>query len=681
MKHKKIEINPGMFDDEMTEISEQHLDHKAHSKKDVHQAAEVLRTRERTIEELASEILKHKKLYYQGKSVLLDEAFDALEEQLKILSPDHPVLSMVGYSIENKKVKHRTPLRSLSKTYDVGELFSFVKGEQCLVSDKVDGMAISIHYDKKGCFQKAVTRGDGQFGEEVTEALFHVTKIPKKIEIGSLDVEYLEVRGELFFPSSEFIRFQDQFDSYRNAVAGTLARKEVEGSFEILKALDFFAYDLILSIEGSKEEEIRKEFSFLNSFFERLKFLESRGFFMGSCTKVFECHNEESLQKLVDSVWSQQRDYEIDGLVFRINEVEKWTLLGSTSHHPRGSLAFKKHGESKVTKLVAIHTQVGRTGKVAFRAELEPIALSGATITHATLHNAEFIEKGGYAPGCQVEVKRSGEVIPYIVRLVEPSPNVYPLPHQCPCGFDLQRQNSDLYCMEKKQCQIRSVESLIHFVSAMEMQGISEKIVKKLFEYGLISDPASLFDLSEVELLKLPGFKEKASKNVIHAIQSQRHVPLSKLLFALGLKRVGLVKCREIAMNFKSLDEIQLLQEEDLLKEKGWSHKSAHDFLSSLKEKKGIIDKLLEFVMIEPEVEMISQGPLSGLVFCVTGALSKSRQEFVQLIESKGGSFSPQITNRVQYLICNETSQSKKYQEAMAYGVKIIKEEEFFALL
>jgi DNA ligase (NAD+) len=329
---------------------------------------------------------------------------------------------------------------------------------------------------------------------------------------------------------------------------------------------------------------------------------------------------------------------------------------------------------------------MGRSGKVTFRARLEPVQLSGAKITYATLHNADFISQGGYAPGAQVLIKRSGEVIPAIIGLHEPSNSSYLVPEKCPCGYDLSRVGPDLFCLVKVACAHKDQESLVYFVQTLEILGVSDKIVARLREAGLLAGPADLFRISVDDLLGLEGFAKKSAENVVRAIQEKRRLPLATFLTALGLKRGGEVKCKDVARRYGTLEAVRAATPEDLASEKGWATKSAEDFLQSLHEKADLVESLLQVVAVVPEPrsnlsDEAKAHPYFGKSICITGALSRPREDYKKSIEALGAKLVSSVTSKTDFLVSNEASGSSKYQQAQKLGIPVVNEEEFAAKL
>lgn len=646
---------------------------------------------QKKINNLSTQILHHKQLYYTGRAQISDAEYDSLEDQLRLLEPNHPILKVVGYGIDNAtaKVEHFPLMLSLEKTYLPEDAFSFSQKNATVLTDKLDGMALAIEYSSDGKFIRSSTRGNGRQGENTTEQILYINSIPKKIEISLPQGHVFEVRGEVYFPISEFAAFMDRFDSYRNAVPGTFGRKDINEAADVLKVLKFFPYDALVK-PAPKEfwnpMQFAQHFGFKNiSFFEKIRFLEKLGFYGSEIEDALAQVKFESAadtKDFLDKWFARPRDYQIDGVVLRVENDDVWEKLGNTAHHPRGSLAFKQASETMVTKILDIEENVGRSGKITFRAKLEPVYLSGAKISHATLHNADFIEKGGYAPGAIVRIKRSGEVIPAIVGLEVASSTPYRVPTTCPCGFVALRVGPDLICNREGTCSRRDQESLVHFVQTLNIMGVSDRIVLRLREAGLLDTPAGLYRIKPEDLLELEGFAKKSAENIVSAIQEKKVLPLSIFLAALGLRRGGIVKCQEVAKRYGTLESVRMATIEDLMEAKGWAQKSAEDFVESLREKKDMVDELLQFIEVEPEVvapidESLKSHPYFGKNICITGTLAKPREEYKSYIEKVGGKFVDSVTSKTHFLVCNETSGSKKYTHAKKLGVPIITEAEF----
>lgn len=651
------------------------------------------------IEQLASQILLYKELYYLGRAAVSDEAYDELEKELRRLDARHPALSFVGYKVKESasKVRHMPLMLSLSKTYKLEELTDFVAARDVVVSDKVDGMALSLEYDFDGRLIRASTRGNGSLGEDVTALVMHVVNVPKHLPTTQLENnKRFEMRGEIYFPIGEFDRFSDRFDSYRNAVPGTFGRKEVDEAVDVLNVLRFRCYDAVAFVKSEKQaEDILLSAEQMRAiagatYFEKLTWLQKLGFDTGlkegTTRLIHGVSPHQQLHECVTQLFSAERDHQIDGVVIRINDEILYEALGTTSHHPRGSIAFKQESEVAVTEILAIETSLGRSGKVTFRAQVAPVQLSGAQISYATLHNAEFIRTGGYAPGARVRITRSGEVIPSIVGLEQPADHDYKFPEFCPCGYQLTASGPDLYCMQDISCAPKDQEAFLYFAQTLEMNGISDKTIAKLRESNLLTTPADFFRLTVDDVKVLEGFAQRSAENLVKSIQERRKIPLSVFLAALGLKRGGLVKCREVAAKFSTLDNVLNAKSEDLLQEKGWAAKSAQDFIESLHARSKWITELLSVVEVINDTTQVERAqfathPLAGKSICITGALSQPREVYARKLEKLGAKLASSVTGKTNYLVCNEESASSKFVQAKKLGVPVLKEAELVEML
>lgn len=610
---------------------------------------------------LVKDILKHKELYYNGTPEIPDAVYDKLEEDLKKINPNHPVLSLVGApsSSYNKKVKHQKPLLSLDKTYNINELHKFVCPCDTVLSDKLDGMTIKLEYED-GNLVRASTRGDkGQIGEDVTVGALLIDNIPKKIS-NDIDV----VRGELFMKYSVFENFKDEFDCIRNAIAGAIRRKHKEKSAHVLKCLSYYAYEIIDSKEKSYIDELKK--------------LSDSGFSIPNYKLLNKNISINDLKKYTTSL-EKQTDIPRDGLVFHYNDNKLWQKLGNTSHHPRGSIAYKIKGDTAESKILDIILSTGRTGKITYRAKLEPFELSGAKIQYATLHNADFIVNGGYSPGCIVEIIRSGEVIPYITKCVKKSGKKYVIPDKCPaCSYKLRKDSMNLYC-DNTSCKSIGKEGLVYYASIMKMKGISDKLIAKLMTANLLATPVDFYKLKKDDLLLLDGIKDKSATNIINSINKTKNVTSVQLIASIGIKGVGLSRCKDLMNEFGTIEKIRKLKKMDIIQVNGWSDIMADKLVTGLRDNSDLIDDLLDILVLSDKDGV--DDSLNGLTFCVTGKLSKPRNDIKLFIEEKGGKMVGSISSKLSYLVMNgDDTSSTKYKKANSLKIKIITEEELYKL-
>ena len=676
------------------------------------------------IRELERLILRHKSLYYSGNPSISDAEYDALEERLRLLSPHSPVLDVVGTAApaagqSTKKVIHNPPMLSLAKTYDPQEVLQFLREKKGVVSHKLDGMALSLEYDASGRFCRASTRGNGREGEDATAFVQRISRVPLLLPFSqlqnrkqkqALDDFCFEVRGEVYFPQTAFLEFTDLFDSPRNAIAGIFGRKEIdERLHQVLGVLDFCAYDCMVRV-GETVWSPGELMAWLGvpeghsppSFFQKLEHLELWGFTAGVAQKTtFLISSADLVSQDVNAFFMKHLnhsfDYQTDGLVLRYDDEDHWQQLGHTAHHPRGSLAFKQSAPWALTRILGIETAMGRSGKVSFRARLEPVYLSGAQISYASLHNAQFVESGPYAPGAVVKIQRSGEVIPSILSCEHQSEQAYDLPQKCPCGFDLVRKGPDLFCLVDQVCPPKSQELFVHFVKVWGMKGLSDKLVQKLCEANLVKEPADFFRLKASDLLELDGFAQKLADNIVAEIQSHLKVSLGVFLGSLSLTRGGIVKCKQVAALYRNWDTVKNLDAETLGSNEGWAQKSAADFVQSLQQRLPWAETLLNFVTISDEAprpssssslpygsQPVSSGVtpvLGGKSVCMTGDFSLPRRVLVEQLESQGAKVVSGVSAKTHFLICNQASGSSKYAAALKYGVTILNEQELFNLI
>lgn len=621
------------------------------------------------IQELKEKIKKYRIAYEEGHPLISDAEYDLLEEELKLTDPGNEILKEVGNPESPGSIPHKPPMLSLAKSYEINKIKEFMSVSQCIAMEKVDGMAISLEY-QKGSLYRAMTRGNGKIGEDVTLFTFHIADIMKNIPSD----HNIMIRGEVFFRRSHFKNFEDEFDSPRNAVAGTFSRKEK--NIKVLEALSFTPYDIFMKEEDNiiSAESFADIFNLSKPIFtQRLSLLKSWGF----QTLRYEMIMDDALEPWVEAFFLESRDYLVDGIVFRYDDDVLWEQKGFTAHHPRGSLAYKRNSLQQETVIRDIHSHVNRSGKISFRAEVDEVSVEGAKIKFASLHNISFIEEGGYGLGAKVLIQRSGEVIPALVSCITPPLEKYIPPKVCPCGYLLERKGPDLFCVQQEMCTPKKHEFLIYYCHALECKGLSDKILKKMMDAHLISDPADLYDLQKTDLATLPGLGEKSAENMIKAIDKIRTVTLAQFIYSLGLEGCGYSRSEELASLCKTWEQtlalIEDLDENKWVSLKGWGEKSFDNLKRSLNQKSSMIQRLLLKVKIK-EAEEIS---LDKINVVVTGSLSISRKEWEDHWKTKV-KVESSVTQKTQYVICNDKETgSSKLAAAQKKGIPIITELEF----
>lgn len=623
---------------------------------------------------LASEVLRHKQLYYTGKPEIADVDYDRLEDELRRLAPEHPALEVVGQPnlvSGNPKVVHEQPMLSLNKTYDMKELFSWADDHELIGSLKVDGSSMSLVY-RHGKFTVAKTRGNGREGEDVTAKLKWVADAVPKL---STEVD-CEIRGELYCSESNFVRLAEEMarlglerpTSPRNIVAGILGRK-IHG--ELARFFNFFAFDLI-GIDGFRTEEQKSEWLRAENF--RLPYF-----------RVLRSHQdiESYLNYVRDLI--EEDEIGCDGAVFSYNRLSLHNELGMTSHHPRYKLSFKWQGETARSRIQRIDWATSRLGIVTPVAVIEPVILSGASITHITLHNAAHVKAYNLKSGDVIELVRSGEVIPKFLAVIESAKGKTKLPEQCPsCKAELISDDIRLKCPAQQTCPAQRLGVILNWIKCAEIDDLSEKRLQSMIDLNLVNEPKDLYLLTLEDLLKLPATKEKMAQKLLANIQKTKKIPLARFLNGLGIEGAGLTTWEKIVDEFHSLDAILLQKRSDFEALDGFAEKSADQIVEGLTARTPMIQSLLA-VGVEPVSGKrrgeVSKG-LAEMQFVITGALSRPRKEIEDAVRDHGGKVSSAVSKLTTALITNEPdSQSSKMLKAKALKIPVWSEEELFKRL
>ncbi|MBD3160774.1 MAG: NAD-dependent DNA ligase LigA [Candidatus Eisenbacteria bacterium] len=665
----------------------------------------------RRIETLREQIAHHARLYYvEAEPEISDEAYDALYDELvalearfpDLVAPDSPTQRVGGAPLEEfRTVRHRTPMLSLQNTYDDAELREFdarvrrflgtEEEIEYTVELKIDGVAVSLRY-RDGRFAQGITRGDGTQGDDVTENLRTIRVLPLRIDPpkGKPAPSEIEVRGEVFFPRSRFRRLNEArsqagekpFANPRNAAAGSL--KLLDPRLVAQRPLSLFCYALV------ETEEIG-----LERHGEVLDWLGSAGFPInrGSWTA-------RGVEQVIERIpeWSEKRwdlDYDIDGLVVKVDRMAAQRVLGSTAKAPRWGIAYKFATREGITRLLAVEYQVGRTGAVTPVAILAPVEILGTTVRRATLHNADEMRRLDLRLGDWVAVEKGGEVIPKVTRVLAErrigEPERYAIPTTCPaCGEPLTRDEEEAAtrCLNE-HCPAQRRRQILHFVArgAMEIEGMGAATVEQLVENGLLRDPADLYRLRVEDLVPLDRMGEKSAANLIASIRASRSRPLHRLLFALGIRHVGASVARNIAARMGTLEAIEKVDVEGLLGipdvgetvarsvRRYFDRPATADLLDRLRASGVRTD--------EPEESGAAEGrgPLEGRIFVLTGTLATmTRPQASARIESLGGRVSGSVSRRTDYLVAGD-SPGSKLARARDLGVPVLDETGFLALL
>ncbi len=624
------------------------------------------------IQELEKLILKHKDLYYRGFAEISDEAFDQLEDELKKLDPLNPVLNIVGSATQetSEKVQHKKKMLSLDKTYNEVDLVKWMEKKSVLSVYKIDGSSCSLIF-QNGHLVTAKTRGDGSFGENITSKAIYISNLPKSIP----NQGEVEIRGEIFCREKNFFQLSQEMESLklerpssqRNIVAGLLGRKE---NIQLAKHLSFKAFDII------SDEKMQYEH-------QKMEKLQMLGFEIPE----YEIHkNESDLKKRINEAkdFMLKGDYLIDGLVFVMDDLKLHAELGETAHHPRYKIAFKFAGDTKNTVIQNIEWGVSRNGILTPVANVEPVELSGAMISRVTLHNFGLVKNFNLKSGDEIEIIRSGEVIPKFLGVKKAKTGGFEFPTNCPsCGSRLTIQDIWLSC-DNEICPAKIKEEILNYVHKSGIDDLSDKRLDEMINRGIISNIEDLYKINIETLLKLDKVKDKLATKIYENIQKTKQQNLIQFISAIGLEGVSAAKTEKIISHgFNSLEKILSLDVEKLKNIDGFADKSSQAFIESLFKKKKMISNLIQLGVEVKSDELISgEGPLKNMKFCITGELTMPRNEFEKIIKKNGGIMVSSVSKNTNYLITNEIeSSSSKFTKAKDLGIPIMTENELLSMI
>lgn len=656
---------------------------------------------------LTDTINYHSELYYQqSKTEISDQAFDkllasliALENQFpQFKSPDSPTQRVGGTITKNfVTVYHKYPMLSLGNTYSPEELKDFdtrvAKGldgdpYEYFCELKFDGVSISLTYEN-GVLVKAVTRGDGVRGDDVTTNIKTIHSIPLKINQKNLPTSF-EVRGEVFLPRNVFAQLnkerddigEERYANARNTASGTV---KMQDSGEVAKRkLDCYVYYLLGENLGVKNHD------------EAIKKLEQWKFNVSPTYK--KCQDIKEVLKYIDH-WEKKRlelPLETDGVVIKVNSIEQQQTLGFTAKSPRWAISFKYKSESLSTRLNDITYQVGRTGAITPVAELEPVFLAGTTVKRASLHNADIIAKLDLHLGDYVFVEKGGEIIPKVTAVDQSkrTDKTKPVKYitKCPeCGTPLVRTEGEAshYCPNATGCPPQIKGRVEHFIQrkAMDIDSLGEQTIRQLFEMKLLKTPSDLYDLTKADLFKLEKVKEKSAQNMLDGIEQSKTVPFESVLFAIGIRYVGKTVAEKLARHFKNIDAIMAANFDQLLEAPEIGEKIAQSVIefSRMPANKKEIERLkkagLQFTVVEKEVVKDSDN-LNSKSFVISGTFARyERDELKDVIIKNGGKVLSSISGKLDYLLAGDNMGPAKKEKAEKLGVKIISEQDFEKLL
>jgi DNA ligase (NAD+) len=658
------------------------------------------------IEWLRSELKKHNHSYYVlAKPKISDFEFDSMLKDLEVLEKMFPQFSdpssptaRVGSDVSEgfTQVAHRYPMLSLANTYSFDELDEFdsrvrkviPQGVEYVCELKYDGTAISITY-LNGFLSRAVTRGDGTRGDEVTANVKTIRSIPHNLSGTDFPSDF-EIRGEIFMPHAVFDSINTQreeqgeapFANPRNAAAGTL--KILDSKVVASRSLDCYLYFIL-----------GDNLPFENHF-QNIQKAKEWGFKVPAEAKL--CGSIEEVKKFITH-WDtarKQLPYDTDGVVVKVNSLKFQYLLGFTAKTPRWAIAYKYKAEQAETKLLSVDFQVGRTGAITPVANLEPVQLAGTTVKRATLHNSDQIVMLNLHKGDTVLVEKGGEIIPKIIGVVKDkrainSAEVEFISHCPECGTELIRPEGEAkhYCPNLYECPPQLKGRIIHFISrkAMDIDGLGEETVELLFNQGLIKDYADLYNLTFEQLLPLERFAKKSATNAINSIAKSKEIPLHRLIFALGIRFVGETTAQKLAKHFGSIDSIRNASFEQLMEVDEVGERIATSIIEFFASNTNriLIEKLEKNgvnAFFEANLVVAQSDKLLGENVVISGTFTQvSRDEAKLLVEKHGGKVLSSVTGNTTLIIAGENMGPAKLEKARKLDIKIVSEDEFLKLI
>jgi DNA ligase (NAD+) len=665
-------------------------------------------TTAKNIEALRDKVRHHEYRYYVlDDPEISDGEFDQLMTQLQkfeaeypaLITPDSPTQRVGGKPREGVvKAAHSSPMLSLDNTYNVDDLRNWERRVHELSgrSDidyvcelKLDGMSLALHYED-GRLVRGITRGDGTIGEDVTLNVRTVRSIPlsipkEKLKKAGIPLNF-EVRGEMLMPLAAFRRMNEDreekglslFANPRNATAGTV--RQLEPSIVAQRRLDYFSYMLLQ--DGR---------TFFDRHWETLNALDTAGFKVNASRKLAK--NFEQIWSFIEQEETKREKlpYEIDGIVVKVDRTALQDELGYTGKAPRWAIAYKYAARAGITQIEGVLVQVGRTGKLTPVAMLKPVPIGGTTVSRATLHNLDEIERLGVKIGDWVEVERGGDVIPKVTRVVEDKNHprghkVFHMPEKCPvCGTKVVRTEGEVdYRCVNANCPAKVRETILHFASrgVMNIDGLGEALVNQLSDRGLVKNVADIYKLTKADLLSLERMGEKSAQNVLDEIEASKKLPLERVIYGVGMRFVGERTAQFLAEHFGSMDQLTSASEEELQQVNEVGPRIAQSVEEFFGEKKNreLVEGLRTAGLAFTGSKKERGTKLAGKTFVLTGTLTRPRDQVKKMIEDAGGRVSGSVSKKTDYVVAGSDAGSK-LDKAKELGVNVIGERDLDELL
>jgi DNA ligase (NAD+) len=663
---------------------------------------------EKKIEALRDQIRRHEHLYFVlDDPEISDAEFDRLMNQLKqleaenptLVTPDSPTQRVGGKPREGVvKAAHSSPMLSLDNTYNVDDLRNWERRVHELSGRndidyvcelKLDGMSLALLYED-GKLVRGITRGDGSIGEDVTLNVRTVRSIPlsipkEKLKKAGIPANF-EVRGEMLMPLAAFRKMNEQreekglslFANPRNATAGTV--RQLEPSIVAQRRLDYFAYMLL-----------RDGRTFFDRHWESLSALDAAGFKVNASRKLARSFEEVWAFIEQEETKREKLPYEIDGIVVKVDRTALQEELGYTGKAPRWAIAYKYAARAGITQIEGVLVQVGRTGKLTPVAMLKPVPIGGTTVSRATLHNLDEIERLGVKIGDWVEVERGGDVIPKVTRVVEDKDHprghkLFHMPEKCPvCGTKVVRTEGEVdYRCVNANCPAKLRETILHFASrgVMNIDGMGEALVNQLTDRRLVKNVADIYKLTEADLLSLERMGEKSAQNVLREIEASKKLPLERVIYGLGIRFVGERTAQFLAEHFGSMDALMNATEEELQQVNEVGPRIAQSIAEFFREARNrALVKELDDLGVRLVGQKKERGTkLAGKTFVLTGTLTRPRDQVKKMIEDAGGRVAGSVSGKTDYVVAG-TDAGSKLDKAKDLGVNLIGEKDLDELL
>lgn len=655
------------------------------------------KARER-VDFLRSEIRRHNDLYYNRDEPELDDyEYDALTRELRkleelfpqLVSADSPTVRVGGEAQERfSSVSHEVRMESLQDVFSKEEVVDFCNkvleeypDAEFVVEFKIDGLSVSLEY-RGGVLVRGSTRGDGDTGEDVTENLMGIGAIPHRIENAP---EYLEVRGEVYMPRAAFAELNEAqeaagrktFKNPRNAAAGSLRQKDAAITAE--RQLDIFVFN----IQQSRGRTF-------GTHSETLDFLNEAGFHVSPSYNVYK--NIDEVIAEIDRIGSVRKElaYDTDGAVVKVNSLAQRAALGSTSKYPKWAVAFKYPPEQVITTVRDIEITVGRTGVLTPTGVFDPVMLAGTSVSRASLHNEEYIASKDIRIGDKVILRKAGEIIPEVIAVVEhgEASEPYKMPQVCPsCGEPVAHIGDEaaLRCTNL-QCPAQLLRNIIHFTSrdAMDIEGLGPAVAEQLIDSGLITSAADLYTLTAEQISKLDRMGDISAANLINAIENSKHKEAYRLIFALGIRHIGVAASKLLCDRFGSIETIIYAEAGEMAAIEGFGDimaQSVADYFA-VEDNRSYVKRLLSYgINSVAEAAEVKGNQLDGMTVVITGTLpSMSRNEATELMKSYGAKVASSVSKKTDLVLAGENA-GNKLTKAEELGIKVISEQELREML